>query len=293
MTRLAVLADVHGNLPALQAVIADMEQFKVDQVVVAGDSINWGPFSREALEIISALKWALIRGNNEYYALDHGACRAPAHWSAFTLPPILREQLGDQWLNIVACLPDTLSVRFPDAPPIKVIHGIPGNPWVAIFPNSTADEVRNWLEDIEENTVISAHSHIPMERHVGRWHIFNPGSVGVPLDGEFSASYMILLGDQRGWQLEAHRRVPFDYDALYKKFEYDNFLGRAGVTAALVVEEFRSARLRLQPFIVWKLQNHAETPDSFELLAEFLALEDISPYVPPAYRSLDGSLHRD
>ena len=164
MTRLAVLADVHGNLPALQAVIADMEQFKVDQVVVAGDSINWGPFSREALEIITAFKWALIRGNNEYYALDHGACRAPAHWSAFTLPPILREQLGDHWLNIVACLPDTLSLRFPDAPPIRVIHGIPGNPWVAIFPQSTADEVRNWLEDIEEDTVISAHSHIPMEK---------------------------------------------------------------------------------------------------------------------------------
>ena len=112
----------------------------------------------------------------------------------------------------MACLPDTLSLRFPDAPPIKVIHGIPGNPWVAIFPQSTADEVRNWLEDIEEDTVISAHSHIPMECRISRWHIFNPGSVGVPLDGEFSASYMILQGDQRGWQLEAHRRIPFDYD---------------------------------------------------------------------------------
>ena len=104
---------------------------------------------------------------------------------------------------------------------------------------------------------------------------------------------MILQGNQRGWQLEAHRRIPFDYDALYKKFEHDNFVCRAGVTAALVIEEFRSARLRLHPYIVWKRQNHAETPDSFELLAEFLALEEISPYVPPEYRSLDGSLHRD
>ena len=81
--------------------------------------------------------------------------------------------------------------------------------------------------------------------------------------------------------------------ALYNKFEHDNFVCRAGVTAAPVIEEFRSARLRLHPFIVWKLQHHAATPDSFELLAEFLALEDISGYVPRAYRSLDGSLHRD
>ena len=51
MTRLAVLADIHGNLPALKAVIDDMAQFEVDHVVVAGDSVNWGPFSCEVLEL--------------------------------------------------------------------------------------------------------------------------------------------------------------------------------------------------------------------------------------------------
>ena len=61
MTRLAVLADIHGNLTALQAVMDDMAQFDVDQVVVAGDSINWGPFSREVLEIITARNWAIVR----------------------------------------------------------------------------------------------------------------------------------------------------------------------------------------------------------------------------------------
>ena len=51
MTRIAILADIHGNLPALNAVIDDMSGFKVDHVVVAGDSVNWGPFSRAVLEI--------------------------------------------------------------------------------------------------------------------------------------------------------------------------------------------------------------------------------------------------
>ena len=71
MTRLAVLADIHGNLPALQAVIADMAQFAVDQVVVAGDSVNWGPFSRQVMELIWAHRWPVIRGNNELYLLDY------------------------------------------------------------------------------------------------------------------------------------------------------------------------------------------------------------------------------
>ena len=112
--------------------------------------------------------------------------------------------------NSSACLPDTLSLRFPDAAPIRVFHGIPGNPWLAITPLSTGTEVECWLRDIPESTVICAHSHIPLERHVGRWHIFNPGSVGNPLDGERRASYMLLEGDHSGWTLAAHRRVAYD-----------------------------------------------------------------------------------
>ena len=167
MTRLAALADIHGNLPALQAVIDDMAHFAVDHVVVAGDSINCGPFSREVMELVLERHWALIRGNNEFYALDHDTPRAPEHWSSFTLPPFLREQLGAHWLAVIAGLPDALSLRFPDAAPARVAHGVPGNPWIAITPRSTADDVNAWLNGVEETTIISAHSHIAMERHLG------------------------------------------------------------------------------------------------------------------------------
>ena len=90
MTRLAVLADIHGNLPALEAVSMDMAQFEVDHVVVAGDSVNVGPFSREVLKLVSERNWATIRGNNAFYVLDYQTPRMPEHWSAFTLPPWLR-----------------------------------------------------------------------------------------------------------------------------------------------------------------------------------------------------------
>ena len=293
MTRLAVLADIHGNLPALQAVIDDMAQFAIDQVVVAGDSINWGPFSRQVMEILRQRRWPVIRGNNELYLLDYETERAPAHWSRFTMPPFLHDQLGDGWANAIAALPDTLQLRFRDAPSIRVFHGIPGDPWTAIVPQSSAAQVRRWLRNIAESTVICAHSHIALERQVGAWRIFNPGSVGLPLDGEHSASYMILEGSEQGWQLAAHRRIPIDISSLLAEYERLNFVERCGVTAELVIEEFRSARLQLAAYLNWKQMRHPERGDSFELLQEFRALDDVTPYLPPAYRGLTSALYRD
>ena len=293
MIRLAVLADIHGNLPALQAVMADMARFDIDQVAVAGDSVNWGPFSRQVLEIVTRLGWALIRGNNELYALDYHTGRAPAHWSSFTLPPFLHDQLGDAWVGRLAMLPDTLQLRFRDAPPLRVLHGIPGNHWQAITPATPATQVSDWLAGIGEGAVIAAHSHIAMTRQVAGWQIFNPGSVGVPLDGELSASYMILAGDECGWQLEAHRRVAYNPAPIFAEFERQAFVERCGVTAQLVMDEFRYARLRLAPYIVWKRQTYPTRPDCPALLAEFLALDSFEPYMPEAYRGLVAELNRD
>jgi len=293
MTRLAVLADIHGNLAALEAIIDDMAQFAVDHVVVAGDSVNCGPFSREVMQIISERNWAVIRGNNEYYATEYKTPRMPAHWSSFTLPPLLLEQLGADWLRTIACLPDALSLRFPDAQPLAVFHGCPGNPWQSITPLSTVDEIARKLNETPENTVICAHSHIAMERHIGRWHIFNPGSVGIPLDGERSASYMILDGDQARWTLFAHRRAPFAYEAIFEAFEKQRFVQRGGVTAMLLVQEFQTARMRLWPYLQWKQRHYPDQPDSIALLEEFERLQDTRPYMPPEYRDLTAALYRD
>ena len=293
MTRLAILSDIHGNLPALQAVMQDMEQFDVDHVVVAGDSICWGPFSRQVMEIISDRHWAVLRGNNEYYLLDYDTARAPKHWSAFTMPAFIHAQLGCECLNLIASLPDTLVLRFRDAVPIRVFHGIPDNPWVAINPDSAADAIREWLRGASETVLIGGHSHIAMERHVDGWHLFNPGSVGVPLDGDFTASYMILDGNDAGWECSAYRRIPFDYAPVYAEFEAQQFVERCGVAAHLAVEEFRTARLQVHPYNVWKQANHPNQPDSLDLMAAFLQLDDVEGFRPPAYRNLDKRLYRD
>lgn len=293
MTVLAVLSDIHGNLPALQAVMADMQRYTIDHVVIAGDHTGGGPFPRQVMETIFAHNWATVRGNNEFYLLDYETPRAPQHWSRYTIPPITNELLGEQWLQVIACMPDHLSLRFRDAPPIYVCHGRPGNPWQTIYPQTPINTINEWLEPVAESTVILGHSHVAMERHVNGWHIFNPGSVGVPLDGQLTASYMVLQGNDTGWSLLEHRRITFDSTSIFTEFERQQFVEQAGVAARLVVEEFHTARLQVHPFYTWLNCIYPDESESRKRLQEFLAIDDKSDYTPSEYRELDGTFYRD
>ena len=208
MTKLAILSDIHGNLPALEAVMADMQQFNVDQVIVAGDVINFGPFSRKTAEIVIEQNWPVIRGNNEFFLVDYNTPRAPAEWNdPLQFAPIawLSQQFdADAKLKMqIAAWPDSLNLRYEDAPPIQVFHGTPNDPWEPIYWTLTDEEIEKLLSTAEADFVICGHTHLPLDRQSGRWQIFNPGSVGVPLDGVFSASYMILESNERSWKPSA------------------------------------------------------------------------------------------
>jgi predicted phosphodiesterase len=282
MTRLAVLADIHSNLPALEAVLADMEPFEVDRIIVAGDIVNWGAFSAQVMDCLAALNCAFIRGNNELYLTDMGTSRAPAHWQRFTVPPFTIKQLGSRWINVIATWPDSLSLRFPDAPAIRVVHGSPRSAFEGIFPEVSESEFETMMQGVEETTMIAAHTHLLVDRQIGRWHLLNPGSVGNPLDGKLSASYLILDGAQNGWR-GTHRRVAFDVDRVFQEFERTRFIEHCGVIGQLVVEEYRSARVEVYPFLVWLNATHPGEPESMELLDAYRKVNKLD-YTPLHYK---------
>src|SRR5690348_6158021 len=127
MTKLAILSDIHGNLPALEAIAADFAQCKVDQVVIAGDLINLGPYSADVIDRALESSWSVIRGNHEFYLLDYQTSRAPASRNDPTRWSLLRwsyQQLGEERRRRIATWPDRLSLRFPDGPPVLVAHGV-------------------------------------------------------------------------------------------------------------------------------------------------------------------------
>ncbi|MBI3734845.1 MAG: metallophosphoesterase family protein [Chloroflexi bacterium] len=220
MTKLAILSDIHGNLPALEAVMQDMAPFRADHVVVAGDVINWGPFSAQVLERVTREGWAVIRGNNEFYLLDYDTPRAPAAWrdlAYFPVLPWLSRQLKGHWQNVVAAWPDSLSLRFPDAPPVRVAHGSPRSPWEPIFPIAPVADVEVMLAGVEETTVIAAHTHLAMDLVAGRWRVLNPGTVGVPIDGTFGARYLLLEARDGEWHA-TFRQVPYNDAPVFAEF---------------------------------------------------------------------------
>jgi predicted phosphodiesterase len=271
MTKLAILSDIHGNLPAYEAVMADLKNFDVDQVVVAGDVINFGPFSRQIAKIVVEKNWSVIRGNNEYFLLDYKTPRAPADWDdPVQFAPItwLNRQFDSELKTQIAIWPDTLYLNFSDAPSIQVFHGTPQSPWEPTYWTFSDEEVETILSVIESNFVICGHTHLPMDRQVGRWRIFNPGSVGVPLDGIFTASYMILNGNKQGWT-PTFRRIPFDYEATFAEFEKSGFSQEAGPIGKLTVEIYKRARPMLG-FLKWRDKYMPDSFLTFELVEEYL-----------------------
>lgn len=285
MTTLAVLADLHGNLPALEAIIADLAGQAIDAAIVAGDLVNWGPFSAQVVERVLAEGWSAIRGNHELVLLDYGTPRAPRAWDdlgAFPIPRWLHRQVPQRLRDRIALWPDTLVVRPPDGPPLRIVHGSPRDHAEPIYPGVGAGRLADILAGIAETTVIAAHTHLPMDEQIGRWHIVNPGSAGMGLNGTFVARYTMLTSDGERWR--AHpREVAYDRAPLFAEFARLGFEEECGVIGRLVVEEFRTARLRIAPFLRWRQATSGDAPFTLDTLAQFRQI-DPEAYMPRAHR---------
>ena len=284
MTRLAVLSDIHGNLPALEAVMADMVAFRPDAVVVAGDVVNWGPFSCECVEIVQREGWAVIRGNNEYYLLDHDTPREPAAWLDRTQWPMLawlKEQLNDYHARI-AMWPDELSLCFPDGPPIRVVHGVSNNPWKGLYAAHDSTISAPLLAGIAEPIVIAGHTHLAMNHTVDQWQVLNPGTVGVPLSGTGAAQYMLLDAAGDAWN-PIFRSVDYDQTPVFKAFEAQHFVQRCGPIGHAVVKEFETSRMQLTPLLMWREAMCPGAPFDMALWQTFLE-QDWFTWASPEYR---------
>jgi putative phosphoesterase len=187
--RIAVLADIHGNLPALRAVLTDIDRDPVDAIVVAGDVVG-GPLGRETLELLAARRepkrW--VRGNCEREAVaiydgapvsDDPAGRAAA-WSS--------KALDSRWRDELAAWPITLALDG-----VRFCHGSPGRD-DEIITRLTPDAVLlESLADVHEPLVVGGHTHQQMVRGVHDTLTYaNAGSVGMPYEGRPGAFWMIV-----------------------------------------------------------------------------------------------------
>jgi putative phosphoesterase len=207
MTRVAALYDIHGNLPALEAVLEDVRSAGVDRVVVGGDVLP-GPMSRDALARLLDLDVAVqfIRGNCEVAALAEmagqnsgipEAFREAMRWSALELDP-------DQQ-RLVAGWPKTLSLDVDGLGRVLFCHGTPRDE-NECFTRATAEErLLPIFDGLDAAVVVCGHTHMQFDRTIGAVRVVNAGSVGMPF-GEPGA-YWLRLGP--GVEL---RRTSYDLD---------------------------------------------------------------------------------
>jgi len=249
--RLAVLADVHGNLPALEAVLADLQQHDIDGIIVAGDLIGGGPQSVEVVRLLRSLGCRMIRGNNDDYFLTYDAGDAPEGWRTSYQWAVLRwsyHSLDRETLDFIASLPEQRVVALDSAEPIHVVHGSPASPSARLFPDRDPaklhwfrkagllppghdpDRLNLALEKVKEPVLVCGHTHIPWAQEQDGRLALNPGAVCNPLDGDVRAQYALLTWQDNRWQVE-HQAVDYDLGRIRAAFRESGLLAEGGAFA--------------------------------------------------------------
>jgi predicted phosphodiesterase len=282
LVRIAILADIHANLPALEAVTRDLQTAAPDMVVVAGDLVNLGPFPREVIEFVLAAKWPLIRGNHEWYILDSGTNREKPHWHNYHPIAWTKAAIGADLQQQMAAWPDTLCLNIANEPHIRILHGSMRDHSEGLFPNATDEQAQVWVRGIAEPLAITAHTHLPLDRTIGHVRVCNPGSVGWPFDGMPVARYLLLESSPHGWQ-PTFRTVAYDREPITRAFAQHHYAEQCGVIGQLVIEEFVTQRPRIFPFSRWRERHATDVTIFDQALLDRWRHEDPWQYISPAY----------
>ena len=230
--RVAALYDIHGNLPALEAVLAEVREAKVDRIVVGGDVVL-GPMPLEALTALDHLDIPVefIHGNCDREILSQmttGACNIPEayredmRWVAAQLSPE-HERLFASW-------PDTVRVAIPSLGDVLFCHATPRNDTEIFSKDTVEGKLLPIFEPLGVSLVICGHTHMQFDRMIGTTRVVNAGSVGMPFGKP--GAYWLLLGP--------------DVQLRHTRYDLEGAAARIRNTSYPRAEEFAATNV-LQP----------------------------------------------
>ncbi len=249
--RLAILADIHGNLPALEAALADIETLRPDLLVVAGDVVDGGPDSAACWHRVRGLGCPVLRGNHERYIFDYDTPRADPAWSSPQFAPlrVARAELSAAEIAELAALPPTWS--HPAAPGLLVVHASLRGDNDSIFPYTPDSVIDPMFAGIapEVELVVRGHNHVCSTREWGARRIVTTGSTGLPQDGFPAAQYLVLELRAGGRWSVRHRAARYDVGETLRRFHESGYLERAGALGRLFYREMETATHQVVPFL--------------------------------------------
>ncbi len=189
--RVAALADVHGNAPALAAVLAEVQQEAPDLVVFCGD-LTWGSLPGETIALVRSLEMPVrfVRGNAERALLElrAGEVAEPTARERWMLARHSEDELA--WIE---AFEPTVSVDVDALGPTCFCHGSPRSDEECVTERTPVERVREFMADRDERVVVTAHVHLQYERRADENRMVGPGSVGLPY-GAGGAAFWALLG---------------------------------------------------------------------------------------------------
>jgi len=254
--KIAIIADIHGNIQALEAVLRDIDRSDIDKVVVNGDLVNRGPNSVAVMKIVFENKFEVTLGNHDDLVkmwIDRDET-VPESWfddPFWKSTAIVADQLESAgWIDAIRKLPQTYRIKIPDAPTILISHGSPRHYregyGTYLSDESIADIVQSYQADI----FIGSHTHLPLERQWGGRLFYNTGAVGTPFNRDPRAQYLVLSLRGSRWDAE-FREIEYDRDGALADFENTGYVKNGDLSAHIFREELYYACAMFDPFWRW------------------------------------------
>lgn len=245
--KLAILSDIHANLPALQTVAAHIDAWKPDRVIVAGDIVNRGPRPVECLRFVQERMrddgWLIVRGNHEEYVMVHADPNSPRSGPQFDVwqGSFWTYQQLDGDMSALEAMPFQASLIGPDGGEVRATHASMLGTRQGIYPRTPDEELARRIGQPAPDVLCVGHTHIPLTRRLNGTLVVNAGAVGLPFDGDTRAGYARVMWHRGEWRAEI---VRLDYDRAQaeRDFEETGFMADATAFAQLVRAELRTAR---------------------------------------------------
>jgi putative phosphoesterase len=230
--RLAVISDIHGSLPSLEAVLDEIHRSAVDGILVPGD-MTCGPNSVEALQRLQAEDCQMVLGNNEDYLLRFDRGDAPDWWHTAKQWAFTRwvyHHMDRPSLDLLHSLPEQRVVDLPGLAPIRMFHGTPRSINEHLYPGFKREPLEAAFAATTEAVLVCGHTHIPWQETRDGRLAFNPGAVCFTNNHDPGAQYALLTWEAGRWEVE-HHSVLYDRARLRRDYEATGLLEEGGAFA--------------------------------------------------------------
>lgn len=249
--KLAVLSDIHGNVPALEAVLEDIERWTPDEIIVNGDLVSRGPYSLECLDLVRRTFPGvhLLTGNHETYVLRCVDIPADIESPTKDIDRFADWTVGKLGVAIEELRNWGDHLDFTDldeGASAHITHGSRLGNRDGISTNTSDNDLPEKLGD-PRDLFIGSHTHKPLLRRFNSTLVVNTGSVGQPMDSDPRAAYgrFYLQGGQ--WQARVVR-IDYDKSQAERDFIESGFLAEAGPMAQLIYREMQESRPHVGPW---------------------------------------------